>query len=800
MLTRRELGKQLGISAVFAALPKATTAETLPAPSANGIRSRINLNGVWERRVQGIYYDSIEVPSSQRLFGSYQLKRTFLAPQLAAGERAILHFEAITFHGRVFINGIDLGVMGPYTAYEFETTAHLRPGANEVAVTICDLAPEPDGACKDAVELGVTPGWEAYGGIIRDLYVEIRHAVFIENVRLAYELQAPYAVAHCRATVFLSSVGATSGTLRVSLLEGEVEAAAVEQAINLPAGSSERELALELKDPVLWTPDRPNIYKLAARIQCGPASDEYSCRTGFRHTEIHGADFYLNGEKLKLHGLSWLGTWKGQGFTLTRTQMASDMRAMKEMGCNFVRLHLFPQDRYIVELADELGLLVCEEPGFWQVDFTTMRPSLIDLGLDVLARTIRRDWNSPSVFAWLLSNESTNTVEYLKKGADLCRKIDPIGRFVSCANDRKGEKAKAMFDAAGLDFYSQHPYDLDPNDFDKACADFGTSRPLIFDEWGGRAIGQSRVVLKQQCDRILELMQKDELAGEMFFSWNDLPEFSRVDLEMVEGIVQSGVVTEAREPRDDVYSQLAQLFRNRFQQQGFAGLPPVVESLRRSPWSSQHQFYPVELQGLADAAPARESWAALEERMVRAWDSNWLTRGESKRSGGKFRFWKDTPIQILGVPFRSPVVDGYVRPLVVTPEVPSVDIPIGLQCMRLHVLGQVTLPGGFPISGVQDAIVANYAVKFRDGTIQHVPLRNGAEVCTGNLMYQASRIAPGTTGSQRAVTFIRDISREHYQVLLLTIETNKTRVESLTLSLASGQLPLLLFAVTAESV
>jgi hypothetical protein len=800
MFTRREFIKPLGVAAAVAALPHDLTAKPAPAPSGIKLRSRVSLNGTWQRYVNGMYYESIEVPSSQHPFGYSQLKRTLLMPQLGMSERAILHFEAITYYGRAFINGNEIGILGPYTPFEFDITQHLRPGTNEVAITLCDLEAEPGGAGADELELGINPGWEAYGGIIRDAYIEIRHAAYIENLRFAYEIAAPYAASKCRVTAFLSASAATSGTLRVTLLEGEVEAASAERAIDISAGQREAEVSFELKNPALWSPDRPNLYRLVAQLECGLAVDEYNCRTGFRHTETRGSNFYLNGEKIKLHGLSWLGTWKDQGFTLTRKQMALDMRGMKEMGCNFVRLHLFPQDRYMVELADELGMFVCEEPGYWQVDFTKMRRSLIELGLDIMARTIRRDWNSPSVFAWLLSNESDITTDYLKEGSDLCRKLDPIGRFVSCANDHSAAKVKPMFDAAGLDFYSAHPYDCDSSDFDKACEGFGTSKPLIFDEWGGRAIGQSQIILQEQSDRLLQLMEKDQLAGEMFFSWNDFPEFQRTDGEMVDGVCESGVVSESRGQRAQVFSQISLLFQGRTQQVNTRSLPLIFESLRRTPWASGRRFVPIDLQGVADAPPAKQSWAAFEQRVAKDWDSSWLTRGQWQRSGEKFQFWKDIPLELLGVAFRPPVADEYVRALVVTPEVPQVEVPIGQKCARLHILGQVTLPGGFPTAGAPGEVAAEYLVKYAGGRAQRVPLRNGFEVCSGSLTYRASRIAPGTSVSQRALTFIRDFSRERYQVLLLSIDVDKAEIESLTLSMGNQQLPLLLFAVTAESL
>ena len=148
----------------------------------------MDLSGAWERHVNGKLFDIIPVPSSQRPLGFYHLKREFLLPALSGSERAILHFEAITYHGRVFVNGAELGTMGPYIPYEFEFTKQAKEGRNSIDVAIADLSQSPSGAGKDEIALGVNPGWEAYGGIIRDVYVELRPAAYIENVRLGYGL------------------------------------------------------------------------------------------------------------------------------------------------------------------------------------------------------------------------------------------------------------------------------------------------------------------------------------------------------------------------------------------------------------------------------------------------------------------------------------------------------------------------------------------------------------------------------------------------------------------------------------
>ena len=79
-------------------------AETELQPS----RTAVDLNGDWERWVHGKVVDVITVPCSLHPSGLYRLRRSFLLPKLTNGNRAILHFNAINYHGRVFVNGKEL--------------------------------------------------------------------------------------------------------------------------------------------------------------------------------------------------------------------------------------------------------------------------------------------------------------------------------------------------------------------------------------------------------------------------------------------------------------------------------------------------------------------------------------------------------------------------------------------------------------------------------------------------------------------------------------------------------------------
>jgi len=801
MVNRRRFVTTLGASTVLPAVSVALGEPMVAAPSPDSHgRSRVELNGEWERRIDGQLYDRVQVPSSLRPSGFYHLGREFLLPELSSHERVILHFDAITYFGRVFVNGAELGTMGPYVPYEFEFTREARKGSNAVEVAIADLTPDPSGAGKDELALGVNPGWEAYGGIIRDVYAEVRPAAFIDNVRFGYKLSPDYAKATCQVKVMLSSTTETAAHVEVVLLRAGREVAREEKAASVSSGSSlsgEVELSFDLPAPVLWSPEEPNLYELQARLRSDHGEDGWSCRTGFREVVTRGPDFLLNGRRLVLKGVARHDMWKGQGFTLTRQQMEQDMQMIKSFGANFIRQVHYPHHRYLVDLADEYGLLITEEPGYWNMNFATMPQTMIDVGYRIMERTIRRDWNAPSVFAWLLSNECTLTADSLRRGREICNQLDPIGRLVSAANSMSKEKAKPIFEQAGMDFFDQHPYTYDVDDFNKEAAYDGSGRPLTFTEWGGKAIGQSQMVMQESVDRLLDLIDSHQLAGHVFWSWQDMRQYSRIDWEMRDGILESGVVTEGREPRDVPYLELSRLFEGRRHEHEPAATRPQVLPLRWSPWSSKNKFSPLDLQSMVEGADGVKAWATLEDLMAKYWPKSSMGGDQWKRTGGKFLLWQGSEVEIASVDFRVPVINNYARPIVVTPEV-AVTIPVGLEGVRLHVLGQVTFPTGFPVVGNNGEAVAHYTLQYASGKTREVPLRTGYEVVQSNLIHDATRIDPEATEAQPALLFAKDIAREQYQVLLFSIPIEGGKIESLRCKLNGPQPALAIFAVTVE--
>ncbi len=769
--------------------------------SLNPTRTVVDLNGDWERHIHDKLVEVVRVPSSLQPLGVYRLQRSFLMPRLSNGQRGILHLDAITYYGRVFVNGHELGSMIPYLPHEFDFTQYSHEGRNTIAVEITDAAPGADGVAKDAVSFGFSGGWESSGGIIRDVYAEVRAGAFVDAVRFAYQLSSGFAGASCTTKVFVSSSTTTSGDCELALYLGPTEVARASKSMSFAAGTTEVELAFDLKDVALWSPEDPTLYELKAHVKTALGEDQWSYKTGFREIKTQGRNFLLNGKRLVLNGVCRHDMWKDQGFTLTRQQQEQDMRMIKAMGCNFVRLVHYPHDHRIVRLADEIGLLVSEEPGFWNMDFDRLSASEIDLGLNIMEGAIRRDWNSPAVGFWLLGNECKFPVSYLKRGKALCDKLDPIHRLVSVAHTYGSyAEVKKTFDDGGLDFYDWHAYEYQDDKFIKLPEHFGPSKPLTLTEWGWEDAGHGDIFYELDFDGLLDQVEAGKIAGHSFWSWNDMRQYTREDWPTHNGILLSGAVTENREIREPIYSRLAGLFAGRRELANHS-LPDcaTVLPLKSVPFAPGSSFQVVDLQTVAESSTGQQTWTGFESTMEKFWEKSDFGSDQWKRTGSHFLLWREPQVEIGGAAFRSPLVNDYVRPVVLTAEAPEVTIPIDQECTTLHILGQVTFPWGYPVTGKHGEEVAVYSLQYAGGKSQDLPVRNGIEAAQANYIYVATRITPVASAAQPALRFVKDIVREQYQVLLWSVPVERgSKLTGLRCKLNAQQSPLAIFAITAE--
>lgn len=165
--------------------------------------------------------------------------------------------------------------------------------------------------------------------------------------------------------------------------------------------AKERRFVLKVDSPRLWDVNDPYLYTLSCAISGG---DETEIETGFR-TFYLDADkgFFLNGRHIKIKGVSRHQDRENMGNAITEKEHEEDIRLIKEVGANSVRLAHYQHSDYFYTLCDRAGLLVwAEVPVISR--FSKKRQAN---ALSQLRELILQNKNHPSIFTWSIANEIT---------------------------------------------------------------------------------------------------------------------------------------------------------------------------------------------------------------------------------------------------------------------------------------------------------------------------------------------------------------------------------------------------------
>lgn len=164
-------------------------------------------------------------------------------------------------------------------------------------------------------------------------------------------------------------------------------------------------LEIDLKKPVLWDVDAPRLYTCEVKVDADGESSTAAEKFGFRHTQfIDKGPFHLNGRRLLLRGTHRHEDHAGVGSAMTEEQMVKEMKMMKEMGVNFIRLGHYQQSEIILNLCDELGILVWEEIPWCRGGVGGERYR--SQAKRMLTNMINQHHNHPAVIIWGLGNEN----------------------------------------------------------------------------------------------------------------------------------------------------------------------------------------------------------------------------------------------------------------------------------------------------------------------------------------------------------------------------------------------------------
>lgn len=214
----------------------------------------------------------------------------------------------------------------------------------------------------------------------------------------------------------------------------------------------------------LWTPENPRLYTVTISLD----GDTVVRNVGFRTVEFREDGFYLNGKRRRVRGVNRHQDMKGKGWAVSPEDEERDIRLIKEMGCDAVRLCHYPQSENIYRLCDELGLLVWSEIP--NVDYLTLTETYRQNALDMAREMIEWRGTHPCVAWWSCCNELYSSGEFrgeqpfrVGKGAvydpaiqllhAYMKSLDPTRPVVAAACRRTISSLNASTDQIGLNVY-----------------------------------------------------------------------------------------------------------------------------------------------------------------------------------------------------------------------------------------------------------------------------------------------------------------------------------------------------------
>lgn len=195
--------------------------------------------------------------------------------------------------------------------------------------------------------------------------------------------------------------------------------------------SEEVDIDTHILNPELWQGiEDPYLYTIDMRILRGnDILDEISIQHGIREFSVDPQEgYYLNGEHVKLRGVSRHQDRAYRGNALTKADHEQDAEIIKDIGANTVRLAHYQQDQYFYDLSDQYGFAVWAEIPF--ISVFKENDGARENTLMQMKELVVQSYNHASIQFWGVSNEisidgeSEALVDNMKELNDLVHELD----------------------------------------------------------------------------------------------------------------------------------------------------------------------------------------------------------------------------------------------------------------------------------------------------------------------------------------------------------------------------------------
>lgn len=567
------------------------------AVSLSAQREMKTINDGWEfRKPADTEWTSVNIPHTFNLDAYRQpnyyqgkglYRRVLTLPEVDPHRRYYLKIDAASKAAEVTVNGKSAGShAGGYTAFVVDVTDYIQK-ENIIEITV-------DNGRKDITP--ISADFTFWGGIYRDVWLVStpeQHfrmdnmgsdGVFVSTPEVNEQrgkIQVKGEVTNDAETSVTLEVQNQIYSPQGDLLQTR------KQKVKLKAGET-REFGYVsdvIANPDLWSPETPSLYKVKTQLlnpKTNEVIDEKTNKVGFRWFAFDGnKGFSLNGKPYKLCGVNRHQDQAPVGVALDDEAHRRDIRLIKELGCNFIRISHYPQDDAIVEMCDELGLLAWEEIPI--INIVPDTPGYADNCELNLREMIRQHYNHPSIIAWGYMNEILLTVPPVDSPEwQPCkeRTVALAQRLEAALKEEDSSRVSVMafnmtnlYNEIGLDLEDVVGWNLYQGwyvdkleDFNKWCEDQHRRyphHPMIISEWGagsdhrlhtteGRAFDFSMEYQQTYVEHYLPFIEEKEwISGCTYWNFIDFNVAARQ--ESMPRVNNKGLFYNDRTPKDVAY-------------------------------------------------------------------------------------------------------------------------------------------------------------------------------------------------------------------------------------------------------
>ena len=466
----------------------------------------MNLNGLWEFQPSPAADEAppfgktlsgkilVPFPVESALSGVMEhydrlwYRRFIRLPDAWTGKRILLHFDAVDYESEVFVNGRSVGLhRGGYDPFCYDITGALQHGeSNELIVRVFD--PTENGGQPRGKQVTRPHGimYTPTTGIWQTVWIEPVDSLYIADLTMNPDID--------RAALNLT-VAASDPSVRASV---KVQVKAHGKTVSSLTSAPNREFAVPVPAPRLWSPDDPFLYTIEIALeQDGRLADAVTSYFAMRKTHVGLVDgekkLLLNNKFVFQIGPLDQGFWPDGIYTPpTDEAIKNEIMQMKAMGFNMVRKHIKVEPARWYYWTDTLGLMVWQDmpscnsyPGREFV----LPPEDKEAFASELARMVKTHRNVPSIVLWSVFNEGqgqfdTEKMVQIVKALDATRPV----------NEASGGRDMGFGDVDDIHSYPEPAVRPSTGARAMACGEFGGIGYLIpAHSWSGTGNGYVEV-------------------------------------------------------------------------------------------------------------------------------------------------------------------------------------------------------------------------------------------------------------------------------------------------------------------